>query len=374
MKFAVLDVETTGLGRADRVVEVAIVLLDERLEALQEFDTLINPLRDVGPTGIHGVTASMVTTAPRFADVAGVMANLVDGAVLVAHNLPFDVRMLAQEFARLDAVLEVGRGFDTLRLTGCSLPAACASLSIPLNSHHRALADARATADLLRVLYGGGEALEGASVVNAPPGEVARTLRREAISPSSVALPRIRPPQRYPTSDGRMLAYLHALNWVLDDAVIDETERTELHVLARDLGLDPIDTTRMHSQFLQQLVAAATRDGVVTAGEHELLRRVALALGVDTAFLPSVTADRHPATFEEGMRVCFTGDAVGRTRAELEAAAALASFRPVSGVTKACSLVVAADPATQSGKAAKARQYGIPVISVADFLDSIMVG
>jgi DNA polymerase III epsilon subunit-like protein len=47
MAFAVIDVETTGPGCADRVVEVAVVLLDDALNSMEEFDTLGNPLRDV---------------------------------------------------------------------------------------------------------------------------------------------------------------------------------------------------------------------------------------------------------------------------------------------------------------------------------------
>jgi DNA polymerase-3 subunit epsilon len=44
-------------------------------------------------------------------------------------------------------------------------------------------------------------------------------------------------------------------------------------------------------------------------------------------------------------------------------------LEPVAGVTRrGCDLVVAADAASSSGKARKARDYGIPVIDVAEFL------
>ncbi len=314
----------------------------------------------------------MLSAAPTFEDIAGTLATRIDGAVLVAHNLPFDLRMLAQEFTRTGSTLHGGVGVDTLSLTGCALDTACVSFNIPLLDHHRALADARATAHLLRILHEGDSLVAPATVLNPPATLTFRTLRREAVGTVPRGVTRLRPPVRYPTSDGKMLAYLHALNWVLDDAVIDETEREELETLARDFGLDPVETTRMHSHYLQHLVAAAMRDGQVTQQEHDLLGRVATALGIDRDFLPAVTERPQRPAFTKGMRICFTGDAVRWPRTELEVAAALAGYQPVANVTrKACDLLVAADPESQSGKAASARRWGIPIVGLEAFAAGI---
>ena len=94
-KPVVVDVETTGLGAHDRLVEVAVITLDpETWETQDEYDTLINPQRDVGPTGVHGVTAGMVELAPVFAEVFAPVARRLHGAILIAHNLSFDTRMM----------------------------------------------------------------------------------------------------------------------------------------------------------------------------------------------------------------------------------------------------------------------------------------
>ena len=62
MTVAVIDVETTGLSpRTDRIVEVGVVLLDSRGDVEAEFETLVNPGRDVGPTGLHGIRAPGLT-------------------------------------------------------------------------------------------------------------------------------------------------------------------------------------------------------------------------------------------------------------------------------------------------------------------------
>ena len=120
-----------------------LVRLDgETLETVDEYDTLVNPERDVGPVHIHGISASMVEAAPTFAEIAGELADRLDGSVLVAHNLPFDTRMVRSELDRLDATFIEGAGICTLRLSGSRLSKATAEHGIPLDDHHRALADA----------------------------------------------------------------------------------------------------------------------------------------------------------------------------------------------------------------------------------------
>ena len=71
-RIAVVDVETTGLSpwRHDRIVEIAIVLVSPDGEIHAEYETLVNPKRDLGPTRIHQISASDVLRAPSFTDVA----------------------------------------------------------------------------------------------------------------------------------------------------------------------------------------------------------------------------------------------------------------------------------------------------------------
>jgi len=148
-RIAVVDVETTGLYNVDRVLEVGIVTLDENGRVLDRFETLINPNRDVGPTWLHGINASMIVEAPTFDDVATEIAARLDGAVVCAHNLPFDARMLGNELDRCSINFDWGQGLDTLRVTGCKLAVACDEAGIALEGAHSALADADAVSTLL---------------------------------------------------------------------------------------------------------------------------------------------------------------------------------------------------------------------------------
>src|SRR4051812_21994078 len=101
--FAVVDVETTGLSPylRDRVVEVAVVLVDLQSGILDEYATLINPERDIGPTHIHRITASDVVGAPTFAEVAGDIAERLAGSVIAGHNVRFDIGFLRSEYERI---------------------------------------------------------------------------------------------------------------------------------------------------------------------------------------------------------------------------------------------------------------------------------
>ncbi|MSY02506.1 MAG: hypothetical protein F2672_02225, partial [Actinobacteria bacterium] len=62
-RFAVVDTETTGFGKTDRIIEIGIVLVDGN-EIIQEWETLINPERDISNSNIHGITSEIVSLAP----------------------------------------------------------------------------------------------------------------------------------------------------------------------------------------------------------------------------------------------------------------------------------------------------------------------
>ena len=178
----VIDCETTGFGKSDRIIEFAATTIDSDGSIVEEFDTLINPERDTGPVHVHGVTASMVRAAPTFAEIANAVVARIHGAVLVAHNLPFDTRMLSQEFNRVGINFHPGRGVCTQALTRQKLEVACRVRGIGYTNQHAALADARATAELLRCIApgrSGAPATAGPFDANASPP---RTVSRHTVS------------------------------------------------------------------------------------------------------------------------------------------------------------------------------------------------
>ena len=377
-KPVVVDVETTGLGPHDRLVEVAVITLDpETWETQDEYDTLINPQRDVGPTGVHGVTAGMVELAPVFAEVLAPVTRRLRGAMLIAHNLSFDTRMMGYEFERQGVTIDFGKGLCTLGATRAKLDRACKDKGIRLTSAHRALADARATVELAKKL-GFRDRHDPVKPVQVEPvpsaGNHARTHRRGLADVGTSPMHRVVCRSHYPHGDAAITRYLDALDWVLDDGVIDRTERAELGDLARGWGISSEGQHEAHCQYVDCMVEAAQRDGFVTRAEHDILIRIATQLGVDTTTIPG--PDTRNAAVEPfpGMRICFTGQAVVGRRAwkrpDLEVLARENGWVPVRSVTKRnCDVLVAADTSSMSGKAKKARAYGKPVVSVAEFLD-----
>ena len=376
--LVVIDCETTGLGSHDRIVEIAALTLDPRTwELTDEYDTLINPERDVGPVGIHGITASMVETAPTFPEIITTLASRLHGATLIAHNLSFDVRMLGYEFERLGVDFDASSGLCTYRATGSKLIDACRRHGITLSNQHRALADARATAALARKIFANAETNLGAATVGrCPQVHNPRTLRRDIVDAVTSEMARVVSLAYYPYSDEALLQYLTALDWVLDDHHIDHQEQAAIERLAATLGISSERRQEANRSYLASIITAAKRDGITTAAEQRIIGQVADALGISDVTIPEVTELAATSSLREGMHVCFTGEVViegiNISRDYLEKHAALAGMQPVASVSKKnCDLLVAADSSSRSGKARKAADYGIPVMTVTDFLDEI---
>jgi DNA polymerase-3 subunit epsilon len=381
-RLVVLDVETTGLYNSDRVLEVAAVTLDCNGDTIDEWETLVDPERDVGPVHIHHITASMVSSAPRFSDIAGALARRIDGAVIAAHNLPFDVRMITNELGRLRGTsFNPGTGLCTLRMTSRKLVDACKEYQIEHVSH-RALGDARACASLVKQAQSG--APTRPALASCPGFPVAsRTQRRDQFPGHDIAMPyvaRLATHLHHFGEHGEALAYLDMLDWALADLVLTADEAKELQLLATDLGLSEEDLSDLHIRYFAELAAAAMRDSVVTEDEHALLEGVARALKISPAVVSGLiatwTREAGQAAFKlrRGTRVCFTGaatypDGTELRRSELHAFAQHLGLEAVERVSqKQCDLVVAADPISQSGKAKTARNMGIPIAALADFL------
>lgn len=159
--YVVVDVETTG-GRAGhhRVTEIGAVKVRDG-KVIDEWQTLLNPERSIPPfiTRLTGISQDMVKDAPLFTDVADSFANFMESAIFVAHNVNFDYGFMSFEFK------QTGRSFKHPKLCtvstmrkhypgyrSYSLKNLCAEFGIDLNSHHRALCDAKAAAELLMLV------------------------------------------------------------------------------------------------------------------------------------------------------------------------------------------------------------------------------
>lgn len=159
LRYAVLDIETTGFHPdRDRIVEIALIELDSQGEIVDEISSLVQPRRRVKATAVHGITDEHVRDAPTFAQIIGQFLRRLSGRVVVGHNADFDGAFLWSECFAAGLKLPLMPALCTVRLTRAldpcagsyKLDACCHRLGVPLEDHHSALADCRASALLLR--------------------------------------------------------------------------------------------------------------------------------------------------------------------------------------------------------------------------------
>lgn len=108
LDIVAFDTETTGLDpySIDRVVEVALVVFrldgEGQVVSTHEVSHLVDPEMPIpaAVTRLTGLRDEDVRGKPKFHEIAAELAETFDGAVGVAHNVPFDLGFLTHEFAR----------------------------------------------------------------------------------------------------------------------------------------------------------------------------------------------------------------------------------------------------------------------------------
>lgn len=403
--FAVLDVETTGLfpGRHDRIIEIAIINMDLDGVILRDYETLINPDRDLGPTHIHKVTADMVKNAPVFKDIAGNILDHLAGNIIVGHNVSFDCRFLDSEFQRLGINLPKPVTLCTLNLAkkmepiipSGKLGAMCDYFNIPITLQHSAYGDCLSTAKLLKTLmfeYG----LDVHQLVTQPVqkfywpviAKVDVCFKRSCYETKQRECNYIgglieRLPISGETSEPGELEYLNLLDEILADRRITEKESEFLFDLAMELSISKNKALILHQRYLSSLVRIALLDGIITEAEMADLNQVAKLLNVSDKILGDLISCAHKNNNIKdlaqerqkyiGKNVCFTGtlssfyNGMQITREVAHKLALEHGLIVKKGVTKNLDFLVAADPDSMSGKAKKAREYGTRVLAEQTF-------
>ena len=327
-KFAVVDVETTGLSsKQDRIIEVAVIRLDADCRYVDHWVQRIQPNRAISPgaRAVHGIRDSDLVDQPEFATVAPELARLIGGMLVVAHNASFDTAFLENEFTRagwtdvelrylctLQASRLVAPDLDNHRLATC-----CEAAGVSLDAAHSALGDARAAALLLQALFRSGVDKEAVLAQVAAPAvrgdaisrqeSVSRTKRRTGGHASSEA-DRIQTRRirnivkardrgsstvlcarignlsandvfRSKASQAE-LEYLNNLAAVLQDGYLDQEEASELLLTIERSGLTVAEVTETHAALIRCLADAALEDGRISRDERAELERVADFLNI----------------------------------------------------------------------------------------------
>ncbi|MFP5347627.1 MAG: PolC-type DNA polymerase III [Actinomycetes bacterium] len=190
MEYCVVDVETTGLDlRRDSIVSFgAVCVVDGRVRVGDCAYQIVRPGCDVSMRSvcIHGLRPADLADAPSQAEALPVLADLLDGRVLVAHAAWIERAFLSRAFRRIGTRL-VGPVVDTaglVRAAGLdrealpghepSLERTAVSVGLEPHSPHHAIGDALTTAELMLVMAVRLRAVTVADLVYPDDGRVGR--------------------------------------------------------------------------------------------------------------------------------------------------------------------------------------------------------
>jgi DNA polymerase-3 subunit epsilon len=401
--YAVIDTETTGIltGWHHRIAEIAVVHVDPHGNITDEWVTLVNPDRDLGPQAIHGIRAADARRAPSFEHIAGDLVERLNGRVVVAHNWTFDAMHLRAEFGRLgiDTPFEPDAGLCTMRAagrarlsSGRSLIDCCTAAGLAQRSWHTALDDARGAGELFGFLLR--HAPDAVRVTEAQLHATTwawpRLERRRTPAVHRTAIGQVEPHflarlvERMPRDGEPAVDAYYAM---LDDALLDRqisaTEGDALVEIAHDLGLHKNEVVALHLSYLRDLAREAWADQVVTAEERHDLLTVATLMVLDPTVVETILDEECDAVRDPGQerkvgglvlrpgdKVVLTGD-MKREHADIAAEATAAGIRVTGSVSKQTRVLAAADPDSMSGKAKRARECGVPVVSEDAFLQAL---
>ncbi len=163
-EFVIFDVETTGLSpfTGDRVVEVAALKIKDGT-VIDQFHSLVNPEREIsyGAFMVNGISQAMVDRAPVSKKVFPKLMGFFGDAIIVGHNIRFDLGFLRSELLLLEEKYpQELQAIDTVKmargllpgLSSYSLASVVEAIGVTEIQQHRALGDVHLTWEVFRRL------------------------------------------------------------------------------------------------------------------------------------------------------------------------------------------------------------------------------
>lgn len=161
MKFAVVDIETTGLyHQGHGITEIAVIHVDGE-SCKQVFHSMVNPQKAIPAAITHltGIDNHAVNDAPDFEEIVDELEAALRGRIFVAHNVNFDYNFLKAAFEKSGKPFKYPR-LCTMRYArkvlsdnhSHRLKSVCLALGISNDDEHRAGGDAWATSHILLAL------------------------------------------------------------------------------------------------------------------------------------------------------------------------------------------------------------------------------
>ncbi|EPE37283.1 DNA polymerase III, epsilon subunit [Candidatus Photodesmus katoptron Akat1] len=177
-RLIALDTETTGINKdsrahyhGHRIIEIGAVEIINRKRTGNNFHVYIKPDCNIHPDAIkiHGITNEFLMNKPKYHDIHQEFLAFIKDTELIAHNAPFDIGFINQEFSMLNK--KIGKITDYCKITD-TLAIAKKTPNIPAKKNldslakhyninissrvlHGALLDAEILADVYLAMTGG---------------------------------------------------------------------------------------------------------------------------------------------------------------------------------------------------------------------------
>lgn len=377
-EVVVLDLETTGAGAHDRIIEVAGIIYETDGDyVVGEFETLVNPLRSV-TTDIslktHNLTAEHLSAAPTFQEVGPWLARLLHRRPMVHHSSGFDNRMLNQEFIWSGIDFRVSQVASTMRQAE-GLASASAQIGYKLVDHHSAITDARAALAIAKSI--GWEQLLANAGRNEHLASHIQVSSHRTFSRFQAGLSKTFDLVRFSRgTEFKDLTpedeYLFLLDELLEDMRLSAEEIAVLEEFAESKRMTTSQIRELNQRYLANIETAVLRNGYVSVGELSLVSQFAELLGVE----PTITlTERGDINLEPGALISATSTAVidGKELSKEELGQVLADlgyvFSEQFRKRDNPALLLVPTEGHISSKTKQAMQWGVPQMTVSNFLD-----
>lgn len=381
-----VDIETTGLSSDyDKVVQICI------MSKSNSFVTYVNPKRPLDPIAmaINGITEDDVRNAPTFEDIAPAVKELIEGKIIVGHNVCFDLRFLTAELKSLDICSSSFDYICTMALekmiqgtgkgTGFYTLGACLERIGTINEKaHSAFHDALATKRLFEHQLN----IVGASedIIKKYPNEQ-RLRQREAAPKLYTSLREFKDWGTFKDIE-TVEGFNRFMERALNDGTFSEKEFEELAQLC-------VDKSAAQAELIKAIVSIFREcldDGIISFEEYEFIEKSKSALGLNAKqlypvfkkLLPTLRIacfDMMPPMNEDGTYFvqekeggletyprCFLNET------DVFRFALYKGYYPTRSVTKETDLCINGHPDLLSHtQTRKADTYGVPVVRFAEF-------
>ncbi|MBP3636461.1 MAG: 3'-5' exoribonuclease [Clostridia bacterium] len=306
-RYIVFDVETPNSAN-DRISSIGVVVVEGQ-SIVREFYTLVNPEThfDAFNISLTGISPEDVADKPTFAEAWADLAPIFSSGMLIAHNAPFDMSVLAkclnayqiewQPYAYYACTCQMGRKCFP-HAQNHKLNTLCTMLHIPLEQHHCALDDAKACAGLLIHYLKQGcdptDYVRSYDIANTCTEKRASGMRRAQPSETTLRLQTLQMILKSISADGVLTS---------EEVMVLERWMTENQELEGNYPFDKVFRT----------VRQATQDGILDAREKEEL------LDLFTRITDPVGQTECGCFDIRGKVFCLTGEFKAGGRSQVEA-------------------------------------------------------